>query len=282
MGRPCFWPVSLLPYYLGFVLATHRLVPSWAQFPAVAAGAVVIGPLLWLSVLAVNDAHDLHGDRLNPRKAGTPLTSGRMSVTTARQIAGVAGLTAVAVATTVGLAFAAGTLLAVVVGWLYSAPPARLKARAGADVAVNAIALGVLGPVAGWIVVRPVAGFPWVVAALGVLVGAALYLPTTLADLRADRASGYATIAVRLGPSRTRRWGMAAWTAAAALSIVLAAADEVIPRRMLVLELVMAPVLVAAYPRLARTERSFRGVVVLASLFLIPSVTFALSYTGVW
>jgi hypothetical protein len=67
----------------------------------------------------------------------------------------------------------------------------------------------------------------------------------------------------------------------AGLSVVLAAADLVIPRGMLVLEIVMVPVLIAAYRRLIGPGQTFKRVIVLASLFLFPCGTFALTYTGV-
>ncbi len=141
LARPWFWPVSLLPFYVGFVLATHRLRPVAADLPALLVGAVVVEPLVWLAVLAVNDAHDLPGDLVNPRKAGTPLTSGRLSVRDVHRIAlGAAGIALLA-SLWVSRAFAAGALLALALGWLYSTPPVRLKARPGADVTANAVAL---------------------------------------------------------------------------------------------------------------------------------------------
>jgi chlorophyll synthase len=50
---------------------------------------------------------------------------------------------------------------------------------------------------------------------------------------------------------------------------------------MIALEIVMVPVLVAAYRRLIGPGQSFRRVIVLASLFLCPCAAFALTYTGV-
>jgi 4-hydroxybenzoate polyprenyltransferase len=303
VGRPAFWPVSLLPYYVGIMLATHRLIPPMERWPQLLAGAVVIGPLLWLAVLAINDAYDLPGDLLNPRKSKSPLLDGRISIPAARQIATIAGAAALVVSLYVGLAFALGVLGALAFGWLYSVPPVRLKTRAGFDVAVNSLALGAFGPIAGWAAVRPVAGwsspladwaaspnwanldslggFPWAMAMQGTLVAVGLYLPTTLADLEADRAAGYRTIAVRLGASSTYRLGFVAWIAAAGLSVVLAAVDQVIPRAMLPLEIVMVPVLVAAYRRLIGPTQTFRKVITLASLFLCPCAAFALTYTGI-
>ncbi|MFC0627167.1 UbiA prenyltransferase family protein [Kribbella deserti] len=282
VGRPAFWAVSVLPYYVGVLLATHRLVPLPQDWPRLIAGAVVMGPLLWLSVLAINDAYDLPGDRLNPRKSKSPLLDGRVSVRTAKWIAAVAGIASLAVGLTVGVVFALGVLLAAVLGYAYSVPPVRLKTRAGFDVAVNSLALGAFGPLAGWAAVTSdLGGFPWLMALQGTLVAVGLYLPTTLADLDADRAAGYQTIAVRLGASTTYRLGFAAWIAAAGLSVVLAAADAVIPRSMLVLEIVMVPVLVAAYRRLIGPGQTFQRVIVLAFLFLCPCGAFALAYVGI-
>ncbi|MEV8377621.1 UbiA family prenyltransferase [Kribbella sp. NPDC056861] len=271
-----------MPYYVGILLATHRLVPAVADWPRLLVGAVVMGPLLWLSVLAINDAHDLPGDLINPRKSKSPLLDGRVSLADAKLLAVVAGVASVGVALFVGTTFALGVLLAVVLGFAYSVPPVRLKTRAGFDVASNSLALGTFGPLAGWAAVDPsLSGFPWVMALQGTLAAIGLYLPTTLADLEADRAAGYRTVAVRLGARATYRLGFAFWIAAAGLSVVLAALDLVIPRGMLVLEIVMVPVLLAAYRHFIRPGMTFRGVVIVASLFLLPCGTFALTYTGV-
>ena len=53
------------------------------------------------------------------------------------------------------------------------------------------------------------------------------------------------------------------------------------PRGMLLLEVVMVPVLIAAYGKLIGPRQSFKGIIVLAGLFLFPCGTFALTYTGV-
>ncbi|TDW61126.1 UbiA prenyltransferase family protein [Kribbella pratensis] len=282
VGRPAFWVVSIVPYYTGILLATHRLIPPVAEWPRLIVGAVVMGPLVWLAVLAVNDAYDLPSDRLNPRKAKSPLLDGRITLRAAKRLAFAAAVAAVGLSLHVGVVFALGVLLAVLLGYAYSVPPVRLKTRAGFDVAVNALALGAFGPLAGWAAINPdLSSFPWLMGLQGTLAAIGLYLPTTLADLEADRAAGYHTIAVRFGARTTYRIGYAAWIAAAALSVVLAATGTIIPRSMLPLELVMVPVLVAAYRKLIGPGQSFKGIIVLASLFLFPCGTFALTYTGV-
>jgi len=281
LARPRFWPVSLLPYYTGFLLATHRLVPTVDQLPRILVGGLVAGPLVWLAVLAINDAYDLPGDLHNPRKAGTPLTTGRLTPETVRRIAFGSAALAVAAAALVGPYFAAGTLLALSLGWGYSAPPVRLKTRPGADVAANALAIGALGPMSGWAALGSPAGFPWVMCLQGTLVGVALYVPSTLADYRADLASGFDTIAVRLGVRRAYAVGYVAWIGAAACSVGLAATGTMIPRPMLPFEAVMVPALVVAYHGLLGRAQTFARITAVAVLFLVPSGVFALAYTGV-
>ncbi|HWD78225.1 MAG TPA: UbiA family prenyltransferase, partial [Kribbella sp.] len=150
VGRPAFWVVSIVPYYTGILLATHRLLPPVEEWPRLVIGAVVMGPLVWLAVLAVNDAYDLPSDRLNPRKAKSPLLDGRITLRAATRLAFAAAVAAVGLSLLVGVVFALGVLLAVLLGYAYSVPPVRLKTRAGFDVAVNALALGAFGPLAGW------------------------------------------------------------------------------------------------------------------------------------
>ncbi len=282
VGRPAFWVVSIVPYYTGILLATHRLIPPVEEWPRLIVGAVVMGPLVWLAVLAVNDAYDLPSDRLNPRKAKSPLLDGRITLRAAKRLAFAAAVAAVGLSLHVGIVFALGVLLAVLLGYAYSVPPVRLKTRAGFDVAVNALALGAFGPLAGWAAINPdLSDFPWLMGLQGTLAAIGLYLPTTLADLEADRAAGYQTVAVRFGPRTTYLIGYAAWIAAAALSVILAATNTIIPRTMLPLELVMVPVLIAAYRKLIGPHQSFKGIITLATLFLLPCATFALTYTGV-
>ncbi|TDC85224.1 UbiA family prenyltransferase [Actinomadura sp. 7K507] len=296
IARPAIWLVSLIPFYVGHLLATRWLiagqdacVPPTGACPAelapVLTGLVVWGPLVWLAVLAVNDAFDLDGDVRNPRKDGAPLVQGRLSVRGAAVAAHVTAAAALLVALTVRPAFALVTLGFLVLGWLYSVPPARLKDRPGFDVATNALGVGALAVLAGWTVVRPIEGFPWIMAVEGVLVATALYIPTTVTDYRADVASGYTTIAVRLGPRGAYRIGLAAWTASCLIAVVLAATGHVFPHRTLWVQAAFAPLLVWLYHRFLGRAREpgevLHGIIVVSWVFLVPYLVFALMYTGV-
>jgi chlorophyll synthase len=206
VSRPQFWLLSMVAMQLGFVLATHRILPRGAEILTMANAALVAGPLLWLAVLAVNDAHDLDSDRINPRKRRSPLVQGRLTAPAAVRIGLGAGLLAVLAALPLGTTFALGTALLVLLGWAYSSPPLRLKARTGTDVLVNAGAVGVLGPLGGWVATTGTTDrFPWPIALVGLLAVAALYLPTTLVDLDADRAVGVRQVHRHRGHRAARR-----------------------------------------------------------------------------
>jgi 4-hydroxybenzoate polyprenyltransferase len=278
VSRPRFWIASLVMLEIGFVLATHRIVPRGPEAAAMAHAFLVTGPLLWLAVLAVNDAHDLESDLVNPRKAASPLVAGRISTRGVLRIAVAAGVLTVAVAVPLGALFAAGTALVVLLGWAYSAPPVRLKARPGADLLANAV-VGVLGPLGGWTVFTGgAAGFPWPLAVIGVLAAAALYLPTTASDHDADRRAGIATIAVRLGPRAVFEIGFALWTASAVLAFWLALEDTVLDASLVPLQAVATPVLLAMYRLLLRDRPSFTAITAVACAYLVPCAGFALTY----
>ncbi|MPZ26789.1 MAG: hypothetical protein GEV12_10115 [Micromonosporaceae bacterium] len=279
MSRPRFWLLSVAAMQLGFVLATHRVLPRGTELVSLLHAMLVTGPLLWLAVLSVNDAYDLDSDRNNPRKAASPLVRGSITPRAAVGVGAAASLAAVLGAVPLGGQFALGTALTLVLGWAYSAPPLRLKARAGADVLANAFALGVLGPLGGWVAMTgTVDRFPWPISAVGFMAVAALYLPTTLVDHDPDRRVGIRTTAVALGRRATFELGFALWAGSAALTFGLAAAGVVIDRSLLPLHLLLTPVLLVLYRVLLRDRPSFPAVVVVAGAYALPCTAFVLTY----
>jgi 4-hydroxybenzoate polyprenyltransferase len=286
-SRPTMWLVSILPLWIGRLLATRELVPTrptdaWRFGLAVLA----MGPLAWVAASAINDAYDLDTDRRNPRKLDTPLVLDLLSAAAVRRVAYWSAALALAAALAVGVGFAALTGAVLVLAWAYSVPPLRLKNRPGADVASNAVAVGVLPPLAGWAVSRSIADFPWWILALSVAVVAGLYVPTTLVDLEADQAAGQRTVATALGRRAAYWLGAAAWLLGGAGTLVLAATDTVLPRTLLPVFVVVVPALVLEYHSLigrAATHRAMvRGIVLVSLTFLLPCAAFALVYAGLW
>ena len=283
ISRPHFWFLSFVAIHLGFVLATRRIIPRGDEIVAIANAALVTGPLLWLAVLSVNDAWDLENDRANPRKADSPSVRGRVTPQEALRISVVASVLTVLAAAPLGRLFAMGAGVVVLLGWAYSAPPLRLKARAGADVIVNSFVVGVLGPLGGWVAITgTTGGYPWPISIVGLMAVAALYLPTTLVDRDADRQVGVRTAAVVMGIRATFEIGFALWAGSAALALGLAVTGVVIDPSLVPLHLLMTPVLLALYRVLLKEPSSFGAVLVVAGTYVVPCAAFVLTYIESW
>lgn len=302
----------MLPAYVGYVLATRQLVPGLARWTrlwdtaarqgvplsrvlsAVQAwllasadllvGLIVLGPLLWAATLLINDAYDVETDRANPRKASSPIVQGVVTAGWARRAAYGAALVALVGAALVGTVFLLLTAACLALAWLYSVPPIRLKSRPGMDVAVNAIGIGVLAGLAGWSIARPVASFPVVFLPQGLLVAVGIYVPTTLADLEADRAAGERTIATVLGRERAYRIGWVAWILANLGATVMSLGSWLIPRAFLPVLVVFVPVLLWEYHVFVGQARDqtalVRGIFLCAVTFTAVNLLFAFVYTG--
>jgi 4-hydroxybenzoate polyprenyltransferase len=268
LTRPWFWPLSCGGAYVGAVLATHTWLP-----PHPTAALLVLGPLVWGAVLALNDRYDLPSDRHNPRKATAPLVTGVLSTQDTAWCGAGFSAAALLVAWTIGPIFTAGTAAVLLLGWLYSVPPIRLKARPGADVAVNALVVGVLAPAAGWCLYRPVGDFPPVMVALGLLVAAALYLPTTVMDVDADRIAGDATAAVRWRPTTCYAVGVGLWSCAVALWLVCCRLELLVPGQDSAVQPVMAPILVGAYA-VATRRPTIARLAAVSLTFAVPAADF--------
>jgi 4-hydroxybenzoate polyprenyltransferase len=84
--------------------------------------------------------------------------------------------------------------------WLYSMPPFRLKAVAGADWLINMIGFGTLTPYAGWAATGvPLGPVPSLVLFAFCPLFAALYPLTQLYQFEEDRGRGDRTLALMLG-----------------------------------------------------------------------------------
>lgn len=283
ISRPHFWFLSFVAIHLGFVLATHRVVPRGDEIVAMANAALVAGPLLWLAVLSINDARDLENDRANPRKADSPLVQGRVTPEQAFGVGVLASVLTVLAAVPLGRLFTMGTAVVVLLGWAYSTPPVQLKALAGVDVVVNCSVVGVMGPLGGWVATTgTIDGYPWPISVVGMMAVAALYLPTTLVDRDADGQVGVRTTAVTLGRRATFEIGFALWAGSAVLALLLAATDTVIDPSLVPLHLLMTPALLALYRVLLKAPSSFGSVLVVAGMYAVPCAAFVLTYIESW
>jgi len=273
VNRPWFWPLGWAGAYLGSVMATRSWLPPAHAVPESIVAMLVLGPLAWGAVLTVNDLHDLASDRHNPRKASAPLVTGLLSGDDLARWHRRYAVAAVVAAAAVGPVFVVGTGFVLLLGRLYSIPPVRLKARPGLDVAANALVVGVLGPLAGWSLHRPIAEFPPVMVLLGVLLVSALYLPTTVMDVDADRVAKDDTAAVRWRPGVCYRLGLLLWASAIGVWLICCHFDLLVAGETWWLQVVMAPVLLAVYAGLT-VAPSIPRMAVISATFAVPASDF--------
>jgi chlorophyll/bacteriochlorophyll a synthase len=200
--KPLTWFAPMWAYMCGIVSAG---VPMTGHWLAAALGLAIAGPLVCGTSQAWNDWFDRHVDAVN--EPNRPIPSGRIPGAWGLYI----GLAGMVLSLMVGAWLGLATLVAVIVGlvlaWVYSAPPLRLKQS------------GWVGPAA---VAACYEGLPWFTGAavmLGhvpgpaILVILALYSVgahgiMTLNDFKAvegDRRMGLASLPVVLGVAAAAR-----------------------------------------------------------------------------
>lgn len=197
--RPAEWPIMAAHTTLGYLLAVgldgaarrEHLGPALAGL-----AAWVIG--LNGGTLAINSAFDRDEGDVAYLRAPPPVPDHLFGFGLGLMLAGLA------VAAVLPKAYLAAYSVCFALSLLYSAPPTRLKAVAGADWLINMWGFGTLTPFAGW----AATGTPLTPAARLVLLGfcplfAALYPLTQIYQMDEDRARGDRTLALRLGIHRS-------------------------------------------------------------------------------
>jgi len=215
--RPAEWPIVAAHAALGWVLA----VGIDGALRGERGAAAALGVAVWVvalngGTLALNSAFDRDaGDIAYLRRPPPPprhLAAFGAALMAAGQAIALLALPA---------AYTGAYAVCFALSVLYSVPPMRLKAVAGADWVINMWGFGVLTPYAGW----AATGLPVTPAGQLTLLAfcplfAALYPLTQLYQLEEDRSRGDLTLALRLGVGRS----LAAAVAAAAFAFALFAA----------------------------------------------------------
>lgn len=189
------WPIMVAHTTLGFALAegVDRTVHG-ARLGALLAGLVVWVVMLNGGTLAINSAFDRDEGDIGYLDAPPAPPKHLALFGFALMLVGQA------IALALPRGFAIAYALCFAMSLLYSVPPVRLKAVAGADWIINMIGFGTLTPYAGWALTR----LPLTPAGAWALGGfaplfAALYPLTQLYQLDEDRARGDRTLALALG-----------------------------------------------------------------------------------
>lgn len=193
--RPREWPIMAAHTALGFVLATGLgATLRGAQVGALLAALFIVVVLINGGTLAINSAFDRDEGDIGYLDSPPPVPARLALVSFVLMASGVA------LAALGPRAFLWTVVACFVLSLMYSVPPLRLKAVAGADWIINMVGFGTLTPYAGWAVTgRPLTDVgAWTLVAFCPLF-AALYPLTQLYQLDEDRARGDRTLAIVVG-----------------------------------------------------------------------------------
>ncbi len=223
LGGVKFWIVAIFPMYVGWVLAQNPFDAAgrhlFVDQLGIVLGFLVIGPLLGTFTLLLNTYYDMGTtDQVNPRKQYVRVIEDVLDRETILYAAWGFALIGLLLAfyisqnlivyTDLGgpvtpifgpYTFFGLTVLAVFFSVLYSHPAVRWKGVPGLDILVIVVGFGIIAPLAGWALLRPIDGFPlWYLASIALFI-ASVYVPTTASDYESDRQYEIRTTAVALG-----------------------------------------------------------------------------------
>ena len=211
--RPAEWPIVAGHTTLGYLLA----VGVAGAIAGAHLAEALLGIALWVvclngGTLALNSAFDRDEGDIAYLRRPPPPPRGLAAVSLGLMLAGQAA--ALALPPAYQVAYAGCAVLSV----LYSVPPVRLKAVAGADWIINMVGFGTLTPYAGW----AATGLPLEAARGLALIAfcplfAALYPLTQIYQLEEDTRRGDRTLATVLGVRRSLDAAIAALVLAFAL-----------------------------------------------------------------
>ncbi|MCU0773602.1 MAG: chlorophyll synthase ChlG [Ideonella sp.] len=216
--KPITWFPPMWAFGCGVVASGMPLADRW---PLILAGIVLAGPMVCATSQAVNDWFDRHVDAINEPQR--PIPSGRMPGRWGLYIAIVWTILSLALSTVLGVWGFAAAVVGLVLAWLYSAPPVRLKENGW----WGNLACGISYEGLAWItgaVVMAWGAFPDLRSVLlALLYSLGAHGIMTLNDFKAvegDRQMGVRSLPVQLGIDRAAR--VASWVMAVPQVVVIA------------------------------------------------------------
>ena len=208
--KPITWFPPMWAFACGVVGSGLSPLEMW---PIVVVGVLLAGPLVCATSQAVNDWFDRHVDAIN--EPNRPIPSGRMPGRWGLGIAIAWTALSLAVATLLGPWGFAAAVLGLVLAWMYSAPPFRLKANGWWGNLACGLSYETLAWATGAAVMAGGAMPDQRSLGLALLYGLGAHGIMTLNDFKAiegDRKMGVRSLPVQLGAvgaARFASWAMA-------------------------------------------------------------------------
>ncbi len=215
--KPITWFPPMWAFACGVVASGVSPQGLW---PVVVVGILLAGPLVCATSQAVNDWFDRHVDAIN--EPDRPIPSGRMPGRWGLGIAIAWTGLSLAVATVLGPWGFGAAVLGLVLAWLYSAPPVRLKENGWLGNAACGLSYESLAWITGAAVMAGGAMPDPRSLALALLYGLGAHGIMTLNDFKAvegDVRMGVRSLPVQLGVDRAAV--VACWTMAVPQLVVI-------------------------------------------------------------
>lgn len=201
VSRPPLWVALPLVFCLGLAYGRHGLIYHEFSFsPLVIIQMLMLSFPICLFTFGLNDIYDYKSDKINPRKNGIegmllPVQYHRLVMTAAVLVGIVLFCISLATANPINVFF---TVTILVMSYVYSAPPWRLKTRAPLDIIAGGI-IGFLTPFAlGFSFVDDAAALPFHAYCFTFCV-MGFHAFSTIMDYDVDKRSGDLTFAVAFG-----------------------------------------------------------------------------------
>lgn len=216
--KPITWFPPMWAFVCGVVSSGVSLSDRW---PFLIAGVLLAGPLVCGTSQAVNDWYDRHVDAIN--EPDRPIPSGRIAERWGLYIAIIGTLLSLLMGALIGAWVFAATILGLVLAWIYSAPPLRLKMSGWWGPGAVALSYEGLTWFTGAAVM--LGAFPDAkIIALILLYSAGAHGIMTLNDFKAvegDRQMGIASLPVTLGVDTAAKLACAVMAVPQAIVVVL-------------------------------------------------------------
>lgn len=197
--KPVTWFAPMWAYGCGFVSAGVAFGDDWLY---AVGGILLAGPLVCGTSQAVNDWFDRHVDAIN--EPNRPIPSGRVPGRWGLYISLIGTALSLLVAALLGLWVLAATVLALILAWIYSMPPLRLKQNGWwGNAAVGLSYEGIAWFTGAAAMLHALPGLP--ILLLAGLYSLGAHGIMTLNDFKAvegDRKMGVASLPVQLGVAR--------------------------------------------------------------------------------